>query len=128
MFTAQLHGFDIFQSCPIKFLLTRLVGAQLPEQICYASHRRHSRVFAEAERLGGRTRSGQIGSVTAYGDELLLCLAGPNQPFGESLSDVEAYEAVTSTDCDLLCLSLDEIKQSSELSMAMMDAIGARYR
>ena len=52
----------------------------------------------------------------------------PNQPFGESLSDVEANEAVTSTDCDLLCLSLDEIKQSSELSMAMMDAIGARYR
>ena len=44
------------------------------------------------------------------------------------MSDVEAYEAVTSTDCDLLCLSLQEIQQSPELSMAMMNAIAARYR
>ena len=70
----------------------------------------------------------KLGAVTEHGDELLLGLAGPNQPFGESLSDVEAYEAITSTDCDLLCLSLDEIQQSPELSMAMMNAVGARYR
>ena len=53
----------------------------------------------------------KLGAVTEHGDELLLGLAGPKQTFGESLSDVEAYEAVTSTDCDLLCLSLDAIKQ-----------------
>ena len=70
----------------------------------------------------------KLGAVTEHGDELLLGVAGPNQPFGASLSDVEAYEAVTSTDCDLLCLSLQEIQQSPELSMAMMNAIAARYR
>lgn len=70
----------------------------------------------------------KLGAVTEHGDELLLGLAGPNQPFGASLSDVEAYEAVTSNDCDLLCLSLEEIEQSTELSMAMVNAIGARYR
>ena len=70
----------------------------------------------------------KLGAVTEHGDELLLGLAGPNQPFGASLSDVEAYEAVTSTDCDLLCLSLEEIEQSTALSMAMVNAIGARYR
>ena len=40
----------------------------------------------------------KLGAVTEHGDELLLGLAGPNQPFGASLSDVEAYEARTSTD------------------------------
>ena len=70
----------------------------------------------------------KLGAVTEHGDELLLGLAGPNQPFGASLSEVAAYEAVTSTDCDLLCLSLKEIEQSPALSIAMVNAIGARCR
>ena len=47
----------------------------------------------------------KLGAVYLHGDELLLGLAGPNEPFGEPLRTVEAYEAVALSDCDLLCLS-----------------------
>ena len=37
----------------------------------------------------------KLGAVSVHGDELLLGLAGPNETFGEPLSTVQAYEAVT---------------------------------
>ena len=70
----------------------------------------------------------KLGAVTEQGDELLLGLVGPQEPFGEPLSMVEAYEAHTLTDCDLTCLTLDEIARSPELSMAMVTAVSARLR
>ncbi|WP_115018088.1 Crp/Fnr family transcriptional regulator [Synechococcus sp. UW140] len=70
----------------------------------------------------------KLGAVTEQGDELLLGLVGPNEPFGEPLSMVEAYEAITLTDCDLICLTLEEIAQSSDLSMLMVNAVAARVR
>ena len=70
----------------------------------------------------------KLGAVTEQGDELLLGLVGPQEPFGEPLSMVEAYEAHTLTDCDLTCLTLDEIARSPELSMAMVTAVLARLR
>ena len=70
----------------------------------------------------------KLGAVSVHGDELLLGLAGPNEPFGEPLSAVEAYGAVALSDCDLLCMNVTDIEQSPELAIAMMDAIGARYR
>ena len=70
----------------------------------------------------------KLGAVSVHGDELLLGLAGPNEPFGEPLSTVEAYEAVALTDCDLLCMTTAEVEQSPQLAIAMMDAIAARYR
>lgn len=70
----------------------------------------------------------KLGAVTEQGDELLLGLVGPNELFGEPLTMVEAYEAVTLSDCDLTCLTLDEIAQAPELMMAMVKAIGARLR
>ena len=70
----------------------------------------------------------KLGAVSIHGDELLLGLAGPNEPFGEPLSIVEAYEAVALTDCDLLCMSTAEVEQSPQLAIPMMDAIAARYR
>ncbi|MGC6483363.1 MAG: Crp/Fnr family transcriptional regulator [Synechococcus sp.] len=70
----------------------------------------------------------KLGAVTEQGDELLLGLVGPQEPFGEPLSMVEAYEAVTLTDCDLLCFTLEEIAQSPELSMAMVKAVSVRLR
>ena len=70
----------------------------------------------------------KLGAVSVHGDELLLGLVGPGEPFGESLSTVEAYDAVALTNCDLLCLTTIDIKQSPELALAMMDAIAARYR
>ena len=70
----------------------------------------------------------KLGAVSVHGDELLLGLVGSGEPFGEPLSTVEAYDAVALTDCDLLCLSTIDVRQSPELALAMMDAIAARYR
>ena len=52
----------------------------------------------------------KLGSVSVHGDELLLGLAGPNEPFGEPLSTVEAYEATALSDCDLLCLTTRDVE------------------
>ena len=70
----------------------------------------------------------RLGSVSINGDERLLGLAGPNEIFGESLSNVEAYEAVAMTDCDVLCISLSEINDSPSLALAMFHSVSARYR
>ena len=70
----------------------------------------------------------KLGAVSIHGDELLLGLAGPNEPFGEPFSTVEAYEVVALSDCDLLCLTTAEVEQSPQLCIAMMDVIAARYR
>ena len=70
----------------------------------------------------------KLGAVSVHGDELLLGLAGANEPFGEPFSTVEAYEAVALSDCDLLCLTTAEVEQSPQLCIAMMDAVAARYR
>ena len=45
--------------------------------------------------------------VTSYmsGDEALLGLVGPNEPFGEPLSSVTPYEAITLSESDLMISS-----------------------
>ena len=68
----------------------------------------------------------KLGSLTIHGDDLLLGLAGPNEPFGEPLSDVEAFEARTLCDTDLLCLSLEEMRNDPALTLAMLDAVTRR--
>jgi CRP-like cAMP-binding protein len=70
----------------------------------------------------------KLEAVTMHGDALLLGLAGPNEPFGEPLTNVQAYGAYTICDSDLLCLSCAEIEQSPHLAMAMMQALVSRYR
>ncbi len=70
----------------------------------------------------------KLGSISLHGDDLLLGLAGPNEPFGEPLSHVAAYEATTLCDCDLLCLSLQEIEETPHLAMAMVRAMASRMR
>lgn len=70
----------------------------------------------------------KLGSLTIHGDELLLGLAGPNEPFGEPLTDVEAFEARTLCDTDLLCLSMDEVRSNSSLCLALLEAVSRRYR
>ena len=44
----------------------------------------------------------KLNAITIHGDELLLGLAGPNEPFGEPLTNVQAYGAYTICDSDLL--------------------------
>jgi CRP-like cAMP-binding protein len=70
----------------------------------------------------------KLSAITIQGDELLLGLAGPNEPFGDPLTNVEAYSATTLVDSDLLCVSCDEIQRSPHLAMGLLQGMAARYR
>ena len=70
----------------------------------------------------------KLGAVTVHGDELVLGLVGPNEPFGAAFTNVEPYEAVAITDCDLLCFNLVELEQSPQLALGLAKAMAARYR
>jgi CRP-like cAMP-binding protein len=70
----------------------------------------------------------KLSAISVQGDELLLGLAGPNEPFGDPLSNVEVYEATTLCESDLLCLTCDEIAASPHLAMALLQGLGVRYR
>ena len=70
----------------------------------------------------------KLGAVSVHGDELVLGLVGPNEPFGAAFTNVEAYEAFALTDCDLLCCHLAELEQSPELALGFAKAMAARYR
>ena len=70
----------------------------------------------------------KLNSVTMQGDEVLLGLAGPNEPFGDPLSNTEAYQAITLMASDLLCLSWEEISASPHLAMTLLEGMAARYR
>ena len=70
----------------------------------------------------------KLGAVSVHGDELVLGLVGPNEPFGAAFTNVETYEAVALTDCDLLCCNLAEVEQSPQLALALAKAMTARYR
>jgi CRP-like cAMP-binding protein len=70
----------------------------------------------------------KLGAITIHGDELLLGLAGPNEPFGEPLASVDAFEARTLSEVDLLCLSGHEIREDPALTLAMLQAITQRHR
>jgi CRP-like cAMP-binding protein len=70
----------------------------------------------------------KLSAISVQGDELLLGLAGPNEPFGDPLSNVEVYEATTRCESDLLCLTCDEIAASPHMAMALLQGMGVRYR
>ncbi|MEB3307999.1 MAG: Crp/Fnr family transcriptional regulator [Cyanobacteriota bacterium] len=70
----------------------------------------------------------KLSALSIHGDEMLLGLAGPNEPFGDPLSHVEAYAATSLCDSDLLCLSCDEISREPHLTMALLQGLAARYR
>jgi CRP-like cAMP-binding protein len=62
----------------------------------------------------------RLGAITIHGDETLLGLAGPNEPFGDPLSAVLAYQATTLVDTDLLCLPASELRRHPRLASAML--------
>ena len=70
----------------------------------------------------------KLGALSVHGDELVLGLVGPNEPFGAAFTNVEAYEAIALTDCDLLCCNLAELEQSPQLALGLAKAMAARYR
>ena len=70
----------------------------------------------------------RLGALTVHGDELMLGLAGPNESFGEPLSHVPAFEAITLSDCDLLCISVEEIHDSPGLAQDLLSTVMLRQR
>lgn len=70
----------------------------------------------------------KLTALTIHGDELVLGLAGANEPFGDPLVGVEAYSAVALADSDLLCLPMREIHGDPALAVAMLEAVSQRYR
>jgi len=66
--------------------------------------------------------------MNEQGEDVVLGLAGPNEPFGEPLTNLDLYEATTLCDCDLLCLSLDEVRQTPHLAYTLMQALISRTR
>jgi len=70
----------------------------------------------------------KLTSISIQGDELLLGLVGPSEPFGDPLSQVEAYEAVTMADTDLLCISCESIGRDPQLAVGLLQAVAHRYR
>ena len=70
----------------------------------------------------------RLGALTVHVDELMLGLAGPNESFGEPLSNVPAFEAITLSDCDLLCIPIEEIHDSPGLAQDLLSTVMLRQR
>jgi CRP-like cAMP-binding protein len=70
----------------------------------------------------------KLTAISVQGDELLLGLVGPGEPFGEPLSQVEAYDVTTLVEADLLCLSCEAIAADPQLAVGLLQAVAQRYR
>lgn len=70
----------------------------------------------------------KLTALTIHGDEMVLGLAGANEPFGDPLAGVEAYSALALAESDLLCLPMREIHGDPALAVAMLQAVSQRYR
>ncbi|MFM8976260.1 MAG: Crp/Fnr family transcriptional regulator [Vulcanococcus sp.] len=70
----------------------------------------------------------KLSCITEQGDDLLLAMAGPNEPFGEPLTNLDLYEATALTDSDLLCLPMDEVEATPHLAMTLVRAMTSRMR
>ena len=70
----------------------------------------------------------KLSCITEQGDDLVLGLAGPNEPFGEPLTNIDLYEAITLCDSDLLCLPIDEIEATPHLAVTLVKSMASRMR
>ncbi|MFM9109974.1 MAG: Crp/Fnr family transcriptional regulator, partial [Prochlorococcaceae cyanobacterium] len=70
----------------------------------------------------------RLQAITSHGDEVLLGIAGPGEPFGEPLQAVEAGDAVSLCPTDLLCLSQQDLRQDPTLARGMLEAVARRLR
>ena len=70
----------------------------------------------------------KLSCMNEQGDDLLLGLAGPNEIFGEPLTNIDLYEATTIGDSDLLCLPMDEIEGTPHLAITLVKAMSSRMR
>ncbi|NDG74085.1 MAG: Crp/Fnr family transcriptional regulator [Synechococcaceae bacterium WB8_1B_136] len=70
----------------------------------------------------------KLSCITDQGEDLVLGLAGANEPFGEPLTNLDLYEAITLCDTDLLCLPMEEVESTPHLAMALVRAMASRMR
>jgi CRP-like cAMP-binding protein len=70
----------------------------------------------------------KLSCITEQGDDLLLALAGPNEPFGEPLTNIDLYEATTLCDSDLLCIPMEEVEATPHLAVTLVRAMASRMR
>lgn len=70
----------------------------------------------------------KLSCITEQGDDLVLGLAGPNEPFGAPLTNLDLYEATTLCDSDLLCVPLDEVEATPHIARSLVTAMASRMR
>lgn len=70
----------------------------------------------------------RLQAITYHGDEVLLGVAGPGEPFGDPLQAVETTDAVSLCASDLLCLTTQELHGDPTLALGMLDAVARRLR
>lgn len=70
----------------------------------------------------------KLSCLNEQGDDVLLAIAGPNEPFGEPLSHLDLFEATTLDHCDLLGLSIHDVNTTPHLSNNLMKAMMHRTR
>ena len=66
--------------------------------------------------------------LNEQGDDVLLAIAGPNEPFGDPLTHLDLYEATTLDYCDVLGLSIQEVTSTPHLNINLMEALMQRTR
>ena len=70
----------------------------------------------------------KLSCLNEQGDDVLLAIAGPNEPFGEPLTHLDLFEAITLDHCDLLGLSIQDVNTTPHLSNNLMKAMMHRTR
>jgi CRP-like cAMP-binding protein len=70
----------------------------------------------------------KLSCITEQGDDLVLGLAGPNEPFGAPLTNLDLYEATTLCDSDLLCIPLDEVEETPHIARSLVTSMASRMR
>ena len=64
-----------------------------------------------------------LSCLNEQGEDVLIALIGPSEPFGEPMTDLDLVEPKALTDCDLLCLSMQEVIEKPNLTLSMMKAL-----
>tara|TARA_B100001173_G_scaffold293042_1_gene285760 strand:+ start:726 stop:1373 length:648 start_codon:yes stop_codon:yes gene_type:complete len=70
----------------------------------------------------------KLSCLNEQGDDVLLAITGPNEPFGDPLTHLDLFEATTLDHCDLLGLSIQDVNTTPHLSSNLMKAMMQRTR
>ena len=70
----------------------------------------------------------KLSCLNEQGDDVLLAIAGPNEPFGDPLTHLDLFDATTLDHCDLLGLSIQDVNTTPQLSNNLMKAMMQRTR